>query len=83
MSKLQTSGPGFGLLDDDLVQWGDWLLPKINWGNLSHHLSKSGPSDEPETVVSQQAMFGDKLQFEGRAPPDEVDHGKAHQPGLF
>ena len=83
MRKLQTSGYGFGLLDDDPVQWGDWLLPEINWGNLSHHLSKSGPSDEPETVVSQRAMFGDKLQFEGRAPPDEVDHGKAHQPGLF
>lgn len=30
MRKLQTSRPGFALLDDDLVQWENWPSPEIN-----------------------------------------------------
>ena len=83
MRKLQTSRPGFDSFNDDKVQWENWLSPEINWGNP--HLSKSSPSDEAETVVSQQSMFRDTLHYEAsiRAPPDEINHGKAHQPGLF
>lgn len=83
MGKLQTSRPGFDTVNDDPVQWESWLSPEISWGNPSSHLSC--PSDEIETVVSQQDMFLDKLQFEASSPaqPDEINHGKTHQPGLF
>lgn len=83
MGKLQTSRPGFDTVNDDPVQWESWLSPEISWGNPSSHLSC--PSDEIETVVSQQDMFLDKLQFEASNPaqPEEINHGKTHQPGLF
>lgn len=83
MRKLRTSRPGFDSLDDDKVQWGDWLSPEIYWVNPSSHISKSSSSDELETAVSQQDILQFEVQVSNRAQPDEVNHGKSHQSSLL
>ena len=81
MRKLQTSRPGFDSLDDDKVQWEDWFSPEINWGNQSSHIPKSSLSNELETAVSQQGIF--QFEVSNQPQPDEINHGKPHQPGLL
>ena len=81
MRKLQTSRPGFDSFNDDKAQWEDWLSPEINWGNSSSHILKSSPSNGLETAVSQQGIF--QFEFSNQAQPDEINHGKSHQPGLL